>query len=267
MGGTTNWWKKVPFGAAACSLARSAVPTTQVLHPEPWAREVACTRNFWAAGVASSRTAAKRSADLVYIITRVPRALRYSAMARPSLLVEPVRKISSTLPGSSLRTAPAVRVLPCTTRTFSSRSARISSSSCLPPPLRGSALFSAPRPITCSPLSSALTMADLMSLLMRAFSNLNMGLVRLRKYWKPNLGMLHVCICSLPSWFRSVQNTPPIAQTTSIAGSVSGQRRYMAQLARKGLDANARVMKGRWKKDSSSVPCARNTTPSSCLRP
>ena len=48
-----------------------------------------------------------------------PLADRYKAMARPSLDVDPVRKISFTPEGIFCRMAAAVSVLPCTTRTLS----------------------------------------------------------------------------------------------------------------------------------------------------
>ena len=93
---------------------------------------------------------------MVYITTFTPRADMYSAIARPSLEVEPVRKISRTPAGIFFIIAAAVSVFPCTTRTFKSG---CSSTNFCPPPFRASFLFSAPRPMTFVPALSAAKMA------------------------------------------------------------------------------------------------------------
>ena len=80
----------------------------------------------------------------------------YSAIARPSFEVAPVRKISFTPEGIFRKIAAAVSVFPCTTRTLSSG---CSSTNFCPPPFRASFLFRAPRPMTFVPALSAAKMA------------------------------------------------------------------------------------------------------------
>jgi hypothetical protein len=66
-----------------------------------------------------------------------------------------------------------------------------------------------------------------------------------------------VCVCV--HIYSRVYLVVPTKRRRTKAGSVSGQRRYMSQCVLKGCEAKERDMKGRWKRESSSVPCARNT--------
>mmetsp|Transcript_39454 Transcript_39454/g.97691 ORF Transcript_39454/g.97691 Transcript_39454/m.97691 type:complete len:310 (-) Transcript_39454:1399-2328(-) len=255
MGGTTNWWNVVCLGALAWSLAPQCFPMTQLMMCAPSSSVVACTMLPRCSGAASSWIFKNRSLDVVYITTLTSRADKYNAMARPSLLVAPVRKISLTSPGIFCRIAAAVSVLPCTTRT---RKFGCLSTNICPPPLSASFLFRAPSPITLVPIASASRMACSIFLLMWLNS-------LLMKNWNPHAGVTHVWMPRCNSRCLSATNGLPISRRIATKGMHSGRKGCSHHVDLKGREENERSAKGRWNRLSSSVPCAMNTTSGALL--
>jgi len=171
-------------------------------------------------------------------------------MARPSFEVEPVRKISFTPAGIFRKMAAAVRVFPCTTRTL--KSGCLSTNIC-PPPLSASFLFKAPRPITLVPLRSASRIARSICRLMCLNSDL-------MKNWNPHAGVTHVAVFRCSNRWRSAVNGLPKIRNNATNGTHSGRNGCSHHTLLNGLELNDRSANGRWNSESSSVPCATNTT-------
>mmetsp|Transcript_8399 Transcript_8399/g.29458 ORF Transcript_8399/g.29458 Transcript_8399/m.29458 type:complete len:213 (-) Transcript_8399:1129-1767(-) len=181
--------------------------------------------------------------------TRTSRSARYSAMARPSLEVDPVRNTSRTPSGSFCRIAAAVRVFPCTTLILRSGRCLVKST---PPPLTNSALLSAPRPNTRTPRASACRMAPAIWRLMKECS-------RLRKNWNANAGVTHVSPLRWPMLNLSWVNTVPNRRSSTTVSAATGYMGHRNQRGTKGTEEKLRRANGRWNMESSSVPWARKT--------
>ena len=107
--------------------------------------------------------------------------------------------------------------------------------------------------MTLVPVASACSMARSICRLMWLNSDL-------MKNWNPQAGVTHVAVFRCRSLCLSAVNGLPKIRSSATNGMQSGRKGCSHHTLLNGLELNDRSANGRWKSESSSVPCATNTT-------